>query len=183
MNKHVFCLKTGIDDFKHSSTKFFTVFLDFRDAFGTLPHDVMFHALDEIRLPQLYADVIKDVYYNSYIQVICGSALTDRIPLQIGIKTGCPWSAINFILAINSWMKWLCQCAPAGVRSPNPVQGYADDVEISSRWKCYFQHAPPHRRVQKVVRFRHQTYKICCILWKEETDGIKQSLINPLPFH
>lgn len=133
MNEHVFCLKTGIDDFKHSSTKFFTVFLDFCDAFGTLLHDVMFHTLDGIRLPQLHVDIIKDVYNNSYIQVICGSALTDPIPLKIGIKTGCLWSAINFILPINSWMKWLCQCAPAGVRSPNPVQGYADDVEISSR--------------------------------------------------
>ncbi len=64
------------------------------------------------------------------VQVICG---TDPIPLKIGIKTGCPWSAVNFILAINSWLKWMCQCAPAGVRSPHPVQTYADDVEISSR--------------------------------------------------
>ncbi len=125
--------ETGIDDFKHSSAKFFTVFLDFRDAFGSLSHDVMLYALDEIRLPRPYVDVIKDVYNNSYVQVICGSALTDPIPLKIGIKTGCPWSAINFILAINSWLKWMCGCAPAGVRSPNPVQAYADDVEISSR--------------------------------------------------
>ncbi len=133
MNEHVFCLKAGIDDFKHSSARFFTVFLDFRDAFGSLSHDVMLHALDEIRLPQPYVDVIKDVYNNSYVQVICGSVLTDPIPLKIGIKTGCPWSAVNFILAINAWLKWMCQCAPAGVRSPNPVQAYADDVEISSR--------------------------------------------------
>ena len=105
--------------------------MDFRDTFGTLPHNVMLYALDEIRPPQLYVDVIKDVYKNSYIQVIYGSALTDPIPLKIGIKTRCPWSAINFILAINSWMNWMSQCAPAGVRSPNPMQGFADDVEIS----------------------------------------------------
>ena len=35
MNEHVFCLKTAIDDFKHDSAKLFTVFLDFRDAFGS----------------------------------------------------------------------------------------------------------------------------------------------------
>ena len=45
MNEHVFCLKTAIDDFKHESAKLFIVFLDFRDAFGTLPHRVMIDAL------------------------------------------------------------------------------------------------------------------------------------------
>ncbi len=42
MNEHVFCLKTGIDDFKHESC---------RDAFGTLSHDVMIRSLEEIQLP------------------------------------------------------------------------------------------------------------------------------------
>ena len=37
MNEHVFCLKTGIDDFKHESCKSYTVFLDFRDAFRHYP--------------------------------------------------------------------------------------------------------------------------------------------------
>lgn len=30
-------------------------------------------------------------------------------------------------------MKWIHQCAPQHVRSPNPVQGYANDVQVSSR--------------------------------------------------
>ncbi len=53
MNEHVFCLKTGIDDFKHESC---------RDAFGTLSHDVMIRSLEEIQLPQLFIDIVKDVY-------------------------------------------------------------------------------------------------------------------------
>ncbi len=28
MNEHVFCLKTGIDDFKHESCRLYSVFLD-----------------------------------------------------------------------------------------------------------------------------------------------------------
>ena len=133
MNEHVFCLKTGIDDFKHESSKLFTVFLDFRDAFGTLTHNIMLRALEEIHLPQVFIDIVRDVYTGSYIQVICGKQLTDPIPLQVGIKTGCPWSAINFVLAINPWLKWLCCDVPPGITSPNPVQGYADDVVVASR--------------------------------------------------
>ncbi len=129
MNEHFFCLKTAIDDFKHESDKLYIVFLDFRDAFGALPHRVMIDALEEIQLPKIYVDIIKDVYCDSYLQVICGKALTRPIPLEVGIKTGCPWSAVNFIIAINQWLKWLCAHAPPHVRSPNPVQGYADDVQ------------------------------------------------------
>ncbi len=131
MNEHVFCLKTAIDDFKHESAKLYIVFLDFRDAFGALPHGVMIDALEEIQLPKIYVDIIKDVYCDSYLQVICGKDLTRPIPLEVGIKTGCPWSAVNFIIAINQWLKWLCAHAPPHCRSPNPVQGYADDVAIA----------------------------------------------------
>ena len=74
MNEHVFCLKTGIDYFKHESCRLYSVFLDFRDAFGTLTHNVMIKSLEEIQLPQLYIDIVKDVYKGSFIQVICGKA-------------------------------------------------------------------------------------------------------------
>ena len=133
MNEHTFCLKTGIDDFKHESSRFYAVFLDFRDAFGTLAHDIMFKSLEEIHLPQVYIDIVKDVYRDSFIQVICGKQLTGPIPLQLGIKTDCPWSAVNFVLAINGWLQWMCQCAPLNIYSPNPVQGYADVVVVCSR--------------------------------------------------
>jgi len=62
MNEHVFGLKTAIDDFKHESSRFYAVFLDFRDAFGSLPHSVMLHSLEEIKLPEQYIHIIKNVY-------------------------------------------------------------------------------------------------------------------------
>ena len=96
----MFCLKTGVDDFKHESCKLYTVSLDFRDAFRTLSHKMMLSALEEIHLPQPFVDIITDVYKRS-LQVICGHQLTEPIPLQVGIKTGCPLSVVNFILAIN----------------------------------------------------------------------------------
>lgn len=46
MNEMVLCLKAGIEDFKHETGKFFVVFLDFCDAFGTLAHNVMLKALE-----------------------------------------------------------------------------------------------------------------------------------------
>ncbi len=68
----------------------------------------MIRSLEEIQLPQLFIDM-KDVYRGSFIEVICGKQLTHPTSLQIGIKTDCTWSAINFIIAINQWLKLMCQ--------------------------------------------------------------------------
>lgn len=69
-------------------SKFFSVFLDFHGAFGT--YNIMIQALKEIHLPEMYTDIIKNVYKGSLIQVICRTKLTEQIPLCIGVKTGCP---------------------------------------------------------------------------------------------
>lgn len=61
MNDHVFCMNTWIDDFKHESCKFYTVFLDLRDVFGTLSHKMILNALEEIHLPQPFVNLITDV--------------------------------------------------------------------------------------------------------------------------
>ena len=58
LNEYLFCLKTGVDDFKHESCKLYTVFLDFRDAFGTLSQKMMLSALEEIHVPQPFVDII-----------------------------------------------------------------------------------------------------------------------------
>lgn len=46
----------------------------------------MIKALDEINLPKPYINMIKDIYRNSFIQVICGDQLTSPIQLRTGIK-------------------------------------------------------------------------------------------------
>ena len=94
---------------------------------------VMIDALEEILLPKIYVDLTKYLYSDSFPLVILGKDLTKPIPLEVGINTGCQWSAVNFIITINQWLKWLCAHAQPHVLSPNRVQGYADDVAIAFR--------------------------------------------------
>lgn len=120
MNEHVFCLKPAIDDFKHESAKLYIVFLDFRDVFGTLPRRVMIDALEETQLPKIYVDIIKDEYSDSYLYVICGKDLSR---LEIGIKTGCPWSECCKLYHYNkSVAKMALYTCPASrpVTEPSP---------------------------------------------------------------
>ena len=151
------------------SATFYSVFLDFRNAFGTLPHNIMIKALEDIHLPQVYTDTIKDVYKSSFIQVICGLQLTEQIPLCLGIKTGCPWSAVNFILAINQWLVWMRQCTPSESISPNPVQAFADDVQMSSCQENIIHNMLcKTRRLPRVVGSRSKGVKMRSVLQKEE---------------
>ena len=94
---------------------------------------VMIDALEEILLPKIYVDLTKYLYSDSFPLVILGKDLTKPIPLEVGINTGCQWSAVNFIITINQWLKWLCAHAQPHVLSPNRVHGYADDVAIAFR--------------------------------------------------
>lgn len=75
MNKHVFCLKTGIV-FQHESCKFYSVFFEFRDGFGTLSHQVMLLALEEIQLPQPFVNIVSSVFQGSFLQ---GSSSTNPL--------------------------------------------------------------------------------------------------------
>ena len=129
MNEHVFCLKTAIDDFKHESTRFYAVFFDFRDAFGSLPHNIHDWGSGRNQPTQTLHHIIS----GSFFQVICGDQLTSPIQLRTGIKTGCPWSVVNFILALNAWLKWLCLCSPRTSYHQSQYRPMQTDVQVSSR--------------------------------------------------
>ncbi len=122
MNEHVFCLKTAIDDFKHESAKLYIVFLDFRDAFGALPHRVMIDALEEIQLPKIYVDIIKDVYCDSYLQVICGKRSHQTDTTRGGNQNWLSMKCCKLYHCNKSMAKMALRTCPApcSVTEPSP---------------------------------------------------------------
>ena len=58
----IFCLKTAIDDFKHISSKFYALFIDFRDAFGSLDQRYLIRTLLESGVHKQYREIIADIY-------------------------------------------------------------------------------------------------------------------------
>ena len=130
----IFTLKSAIDDFRHKSTKFYLIFIDFADAFGSVNHTFMFETLRVFNIPDIYNCLIEDLYKYSSFRVICGFELTERFFITRGTKTGDPFSALMFILFI---------CKPMVVAAmvslnleneqrlnPLPVQAFADDIAM-----------------------------------------------------
>ena len=52
----IFCLKTAVDDFRHKSSKFYALFIDFRDAFGSLKQSHMIKRLVNVELKRHIAE-------------------------------------------------------------------------------------------------------------------------------
>ena len=78
----IFCLKTAIDDFKHRSSKFYTLFVDFRDAFGSLDQNDLIRTLLEVGINKDHCLLIADIYQESHFQVICGNELSKEYLLH-----------------------------------------------------------------------------------------------------
>ena len=135
----IFLMKTAIDDFKHTSSRFYTIFVDFRDAFGSIDQEYLIRSLLDCGIEKTYCLLIADIYQDSYFEVICGKELSKEFSLTIGTKTGDPLSAILFIITLDRSLKEVHNRAIICLNiqdeqriSPLPFAGYADDIAFVS---------------------------------------------------
>ena len=134
----IFLMKTAIDDFRHTSSRFYAIFVDFRDAFGSLDQEYLIRSLLDSGIGKTYCLLIADIYQDSYFQVICGKELSREFSLTIGTKTGDPLSAILFIVTLDRSLKDVHNTAIISSNicdeqriSPLPFSGYADVTLVS----------------------------------------------------
>ena len=111
-------LKTAIDDFKHFSSKFYAVFVDFRDEFGSLSQSYMIRILLDSRIAKQYCEIVADIYMDSHFQVICHNELSKEFPLSVGAKTGCPLSALLFVVSLDEMLKEILEHAVRSLKHP-----------------------------------------------------------------
>ena len=132
----------------HRSGKLFVGFVDLKDAFGSLDHEIMLRELRSIGLPDQYLQLTKAIYDCSTFQVKTHRGITAPIERRKGIIQGCPYSVLCFEVAIDKWLRWID--IPAQI-SPTPVQGYVDDVcyaetnldkftEMTSKTEMFLNH-------------------------------------------
>ncbi len=131
LHEHVFGLQSDIDNFKHLSQKLCITFIDIKDAFGSIDHEIMLNALKLFGYPSLVCDLTRDIYNGSSFQLVTSKGLTKPIVRKKGIIQGCPWSVIVFEQGIDMWLRYATVNTPE-IQIPNPIQGYVDDVSLCS---------------------------------------------------
>ena len=90
--KHGFVLKSIFQDARKRKKPANIVWLDFKDAFGSVPHPIVLKVLSLTGLQGLTAAIIKDKYMGSTTSIQTGLGRSPQIHCLRGVKQGCPLS-------------------------------------------------------------------------------------------
>ena len=140
--EHNFVLQAILTDSRRSKRDLMLAWLDLRDAFGSVPHELLMLSMQRIGLSGSIIGVVRDIYHNSSISVKTGkNTYTPPIPQNRGVKQGCPLSPILFNIALEGLLRHLSECNMGYEIAGHSISAlaYADDVCIAAPSKIGIQ--------------------------------------------
>ncbi|GFS96744.1 retrovirus-related Pol polyprotein from type-2 retrotransposable element R2DM, partial [Nephila pilipes] len=123
--EHNFLLAQHLETARRNHSDSFVAWLDVSNAFGSVPHSVIFQALKNIGVDADFISLIQNVYMGSCTSIISDEGLTDPIPILRGVKQGCPLSGILFNIAINHVLVEVQKDQPT-----HCILAFADDLVL-----------------------------------------------------
>lgn len=79
----------------------FVTALDFKNAFGSVSHDMIIDCLKKKGFPSEFIHIIKNVYTGSTTSIITNNFVSEEIDIKKGTKQGCPVSPLLFNLCLE----------------------------------------------------------------------------------
>jgi hypothetical protein len=111
--------------------------IDFTNAFGSVPHDLIMSVMKQRNFPQWTQSIIQDMYTGATSVVEAGGGRSEALSWRRGVKQGCPLSPLLFNLCLEPLLQAVesihgregAFVGPATAeRIGFAVQAYADDV-------------------------------------------------------
>ncbi|CAM4556547.1 unnamed protein product [Lepidochelys olivacea] len=99
--EHNFVLQTTIEMTRRARRQCMVAWLDLANAFGSMPHHHIFATRQEFGMPENFLRVIQEVYEGCSTTIRSVEGETAEIPIQSGVKQGCPLSPFIFNLAME----------------------------------------------------------------------------------
>ncbi|CAB4035547.1 Hypothetical predicted protein [Paramuricea clavata] len=84
--EHTFILQSLVLDAKRHQKNLLLAWLDLRNAFGSVPHDVISVTLSHLGVPDSVVNLVKNVYTNATTEVRTPAGITPGIPINAGVK-------------------------------------------------------------------------------------------------
>ncbi|CAL8079908.1 unnamed protein product [Orchesella dallaii] len=122
--EHNFILQKYMKDAKFAGKDIFIAWLDFADAFGSVPHDAPVAALTHYGAGDDICEIVRDMYTDTSTSFSTALGITNPIHIQSGVHQGDPLSGILFNLVINP----VIERASCNTNNRHTILAFADDV-------------------------------------------------------
>ena len=98
--EHTFLLQSAMTGARRSNQNLSIVWLDLKDAFGSVPHPILLNLLQHAGLTGSTINIIDKIYTASSCCLRVGNTTSHPITLGKGVKHSCPLSPIllNFVI-------------------------------------------------------------------------------------
>ncbi|GMO18210.1 MAG: hypothetical protein Ta2E_09280 [Mycoplasmoidaceae bacterium] len=83
----------------------FIASLDLRDAFGSIPHDLIRRNVEDFGFPKRVSNIIMESYNGASISIQAKQDYSEQVPREKGVKQGCPISPTLFNIGIDPLLR------------------------------------------------------------------------------
>ena len=98
---HLITLRIIVEEFRNDKSNLFCCFVDFRNAFDTVPRNNLWNILEEIKVPFELRAVTISLYENVISKFKSNEGWPRDIKCNIGVKQGFPLSPALFGIYID----------------------------------------------------------------------------------
>jgi hypothetical protein len=95
---HILSLNTFFYDAIKNTNPAYILLLDTAKAFDSIDHDYLFKLMEKINMPTWVLNVIKGLFHDVFVFPALNGPNSVSIPIQRGVKQGCPLSPLLFAL-------------------------------------------------------------------------------------
>jgi hypothetical protein len=120
----------------------YMVQIDFSNAFGSIPHDLVLDNVYSLGLPTAAGELVRDIYPDNRSKIALTGGETEFIPWQSGTLQGCPLSPTFFNICLEGFLRRLekddmkdrCHCIHLDDGSAVKINAaaYEDDLILYS---------------------------------------------------
>ncbi|RXN17451.1 hypothetical protein ROHU_008023 [Labeo rohita] len=138
--EHLNMIWNQIQSAKKDGRDLHVVFLDLANAFGSVPHNLLWTAFHYFSVPEVITRLVKSYFQDLQLCLTTDECTTAWQRVEIGIMAGCTISPLAFTMAMEVIIRasrWVVggQKLKSGLRLP-PIRAYMDDMTILTTTKA-----------------------------------------------
>eukprot|EP00983_Pelagomonas_calceolata_P067735 1149591-Pelagomonas_calceolata.AAC.3 len=139
------------ENFGRGHNRLHAAFIDFKQAYDTIPREALWAHLQHIRIPACLLAILKSIYDNDEYVLMDGYKQAQVHP-RLGVEQGCPLSPSLFSLCIND-IDCLADNVQGAVTGASDVRVthmlYADDLTANHPTELQIMLDSVHRYAQR----------------------------------